>query len=86
MFANTSANILQLQLSPLQQDTDSSANNKDVSNLIIIGTPNASSPIAQSSNICEPAVEDLKPGAADTKVGMNPNIKYLPLQLTRILL
>jgi uncharacterized alpha/beta hydrolase family protein len=51
-------------------------NNKAISNLIMIGTPNAGSPIAQSSNICEPAVEDLKPGAADTKVGMNPNTKY----------
>jgi hypothetical protein len=50
-----------------------------VANLIMIGTPNAGSPIAQSSNICEPAVEDLKPGsleAADTKVGMNANTKY----------
>jgi uncharacterized alpha/beta hydrolase family protein len=51
-------------------------NNKAVANLIMIGTPNAGSPIAQSSNICKPAVEDLKPGAADTKVGMNPNVKY----------
>lgn len=51
-------------------------NNKSISNLIMIGTPNAGSPIAQSSNICEPAVEDLKPGAADTKVGMNSNTKY----------
>jgi uncharacterized alpha/beta hydrolase family protein len=51
-------------------------NNKAVANLIMIGTPNAGSPIAQSSNICKPSVEDLKPGAVDTKVGMNPNIKY----------
>jgi triacylglycerol esterase/lipase EstA (alpha/beta hydrolase family) len=51
-------------------------NNKAVANLIMIGTPNAGSPIAQSSNICEPAVEDLKPEAADTKVRMNPNTKY----------
>jgi uncharacterized alpha/beta hydrolase family protein len=51
-------------------------NNKAVANLIMIGTPNAGSPIAQSSNICEPAVEDLKPGAADTRVGMNSNTKY----------
>jgi len=50
--------------------------NKYVANLIMIGTPNAGSPIAQSSNICKPAVDDLKPGAADTKVGMNPNTKY----------
>ena len=52
------------------------SNNKAVANLIMIGTPNAGSPIAQSSNICKPAVEDLKPGAPDTKVGMNPNTKY----------
>jgi pimeloyl-ACP methyl ester carboxylesterase len=51
-------------------------NNKAVANLIMIGTPNAGSPIAQTSNICEPAMEDLKPGAADTKVGMNPTVKY----------
>jgi uncharacterized alpha/beta hydrolase family protein len=51
-------------------------NNKAVANLIMIGTPNAGSPIAQSSNICKPAVDDLKPGAADTKVGLNPNVKY----------
>ena len=50
--------------------------NKAVANLIMIGTPNRGSPIAQSSNICKPAVEDLKPGAADTKVRMNPNTKY----------
>jgi triacylglycerol lipase len=58
----------------LANDTYSA--NKAVANLIMIGTPNAGSPIAQSSNICEPAVEDLKPGAADTKAGMNPNTKY----------
>ncbi|HEY7079316.1 MAG TPA: hypothetical protein VH500_06420 [Nitrososphaeraceae archaeon] len=50
--------------------------NKAVVNLIMIGTPNAGSPIAQSSNICKPAVEDLKPGAVDTKVNLNPNTKY----------
>jgi uncharacterized alpha/beta hydrolase family protein len=50
--------------------------NKAIANLIMIGTPNAGSPVAQFSNICEPAVEDLKPGAADTKVRMNPNTKY----------
>ena len=50
--------------------------NKAVANLIMIGTPNAGSPIAQSSNICKPAVDDLRPGAPDTKVGMNPNTKY----------
>lgn len=48
----------------------------DVANLIMIGTPNAGSPSAQSSNICAPAGYDLNPGAADTLVKMNPNTKY----------
>ncbi|MGC2669019.1 MAG: alpha/beta fold hydrolase [Candidatus Nitrosopolaris sp.] len=48
----------------------------DVANLIMIGTPNAGSPLAQSSNICAPAIYDLKPGAPDTLVKMNPNTKY----------
>jgi uncharacterized alpha/beta hydrolase family protein len=49
---------------------------KDVANLIMIGTPNAGSPIAENNNICTPAIYDLKPGAADTKVKLNPNTKY----------
>jgi hypothetical protein len=52
------------------------SSNKVVANLIMIGTPNAGSPIAQSTNICKPAVADLKPGAEATKVGMNTNTKY----------
>ena len=51
-------------------------NTKDVSNLIMIGTPNAGSPLAQSSEICTPAVYDLRPGSAATEVKMNPNTKY----------
>ncbi|HZE78064.1 MAG TPA: alpha/beta fold hydrolase [Nitrososphaeraceae archaeon] len=47
-----------------------------VANLIMVGVPNAGSPLAQSSNICKPAVDDFKPGAADTKVGANANTKY----------
>jgi pimeloyl-ACP methyl ester carboxylesterase len=46
---------------------------KDVSNLIMIGTPNAGSPLAENNGICAPAVYDLKPGAPDTG---NPNTKY----------
>jgi pimeloyl-ACP methyl ester carboxylesterase len=49
---------------------------KDVANLIMIGTPNSGSPLAENNNICAPAVYDLKPGAADTKVKSNPNTKY----------
>jgi uncharacterized alpha/beta hydrolase family protein len=51
-------------------------NTKDVTNLIMIGTPNAGSPLAQNSEICTPAVYDLRPGAAATEVKMNPNTKY----------
>jgi uncharacterized alpha/beta hydrolase family protein len=51
-------------------------NTKDVANLVMIGTPNAGSPIAQSSEVCTPAVYDLRPGAAATEVKMNPNTKY----------
>ena len=51
-------------------------NTKDVSNLVMIGTPNEGSPLAQTSEICTPAVYDLRPGAAATEVKMNPNTKY----------
>jgi len=51
-------------------------NTKDVPNLIMIGTPNAGSPLAQSSEICTPAVYDLRPNSAATEVKMNPNTKY----------
>jgi uncharacterized alpha/beta hydrolase family protein len=47
-----------------------------VANLIMIGTPNSGSPIAQNNNLCAPAIYDLKPGAPDTKVKMNPNTRY----------
>jgi pimeloyl-ACP methyl ester carboxylesterase len=51
-------------------------NTKDVANLIMIGTPNAGSPLAELNEIGSPAVYDLRPGAAATKVKMNPNTKY----------
>src|ERR671910_1502574 len=51
-------------------------NTNDVANLIMIGTPNAGSPLAESSEVCTPAVYDLRPGAAATEVKMNPNTKY----------
>jgi pimeloyl-ACP methyl ester carboxylesterase len=51
-------------------------NTKDVVNLVMIGTPNAGSPLAESSEICTPAVYDLRPGAAATEVKRNPNTKY----------
>jgi pimeloyl-ACP methyl ester carboxylesterase len=52
------------------------SNVKDVANLIMIGTPNNGSPAAEFSSICEPAIDDLKPGANSTKAKMNPNTKY----------
>ena len=51
-------------------------NTNDVANLIMIGTPNAGSPLAELSNMGAPAVYDLRPGAAATEVKMNPNTKY----------
>lgn len=49
---------------------------QDVVNLIMIGTPNAGSPLAENNHMCAPAIYDLKPGAADTKVKMNSNTNY----------
>jgi uncharacterized alpha/beta hydrolase family protein len=49
---------------------------KDVANLIMIGTPNAGSPVAEINDICAPAVYDLRPGANATKAAINPNTKY----------
>jgi uncharacterized alpha/beta hydrolase family protein len=51
-------------------------NTQDVANLIMIGTPNAGSPLAESIDMGAPAVYDLRPGAAATQVKMNPNTKY----------
>jgi pimeloyl-ACP methyl ester carboxylesterase len=49
---------------------------KDVANLIMIGTPNAGSPAAETNDACAPAIFDLRPGANATRAEMNPNIKY----------
>ena len=49
---------------------------KDVANLIMIGTPNAGSPAAETNDVCAPAVFDLRPGANATKAAMNPNTRY----------
>ena len=48
----------------------------DVANLIMIGTPNAGSPVAETNDACAPAIFDLRPGANATRAEMNPNIKY----------
>ena len=49
---------------------------KDVANLIMIGTPNAGSPAAETNDACAPAIFDLRPGANATKAEMNSNTKY----------
>jgi uncharacterized alpha/beta hydrolase family protein len=49
---------------------------KDVENLIMIGTPNAGSPVAEINDACAPAVFDLRPGANATKAAINLNTKY----------
>jgi len=49
---------------------------KDVANLIMIGTPNAGSPVAETNDVCAPAVYDLRLGANATKAVVNPNTKY----------
>ena len=49
---------------------------KNVSNLVMLGTPNAGSPLADYTTICMPATLDLRPGSDATKVQMNPNVKY----------
>jgi uncharacterized alpha/beta hydrolase family protein len=49
---------------------------KDIANLIMIGTPNAGSLVAETNNACSPAVFDLRPGANATKAVINPNSKY----------
>ena len=50
--------------------------NSNVANLIMIGTPNAGSPLANTNDICSPAVQDLRPEAEDTKAIRNPNTNY----------
>jgi uncharacterized alpha/beta hydrolase family protein len=49
---------------------------KDIANLIMIGTPNAGSIVAETNNVCSPAVFDLRPGSNATKAVINPNTKY----------
>jgi pimeloyl-ACP methyl ester carboxylesterase len=51
----------------------------DVANLIMIGTPNAGSPLAFSNDLCSPAVFDIRPGASDLKAGENTNSKYFTI-------
>jgi hypothetical protein len=52
------------------------SNSQDVANLIMIGTPNAGSPVATTTNNCWPAIEDIRPGAPATMVGGNTHTQY----------
>jgi pimeloyl-ACP methyl ester carboxylesterase len=49
---------------------------QSVANLIMIGTPNNGTPMAERTSVCAPAVWDVLPEAEATKAGMNPNTKY----------
>ena len=49
---------------------------QSVANLIMIGTPNNGTPMAERTSICAPGVCDVLPEADATKVGMNPNTRY----------
>jgi len=50
--------------------------NDDVANLIMIGTPNAGTQMAYTTDECSPAIEDLKPTALATKAKENAHTKY----------
>ena len=50
--------------------------NTNIANLIMIGTPNAGSPLAKLNDLCSPAILDLRPGSWATKVRMNNNTRY----------
>lgn len=49
---------------------------KDVENLVMIGTPNQGTPLAEFTDACPPAIMDVFPGANATKAKMNPNTNY----------
>jgi pimeloyl-ACP methyl ester carboxylesterase len=49
---------------------------KSVANLVMIGTPNSGTPMAERTSVCAPAVWDVLPEANATKAGMNPNTRY----------
>ena len=55
---------------------ESNLSKDDIANLIMIGTPNAGSPLGNVNNICRPAIYDLRPGSPATNVDLNNNTKY----------
>jgi pimeloyl-ACP methyl ester carboxylesterase len=52
------------------------SNSQDVANLIMIGTPNAGSPVAETTNLCWPAIEDIRPEAPATMAARNQHTNY----------
>ena len=48
----------------------------NVANLIMIGTPNAGTPLGYLDNFCAPAIWDLRPGASVQEAPRNPHTKY----------
>ena len=55
---------------------DRNPSSDDVANLIMIGTLNAGSPFALSTNRCWPAIEDLRRGSPATEAEENIHTKY----------
>jgi pimeloyl-ACP methyl ester carboxylesterase len=56
-----------------------STGTEDVANLIMIGTPNAGSPLAFLNDFCSPAIWDLRPGASVHEAPRNVHTKYYTL-------
>jgi pimeloyl-ACP methyl ester carboxylesterase len=50
--------------------------NDNVANLIMIGTPNAGTQMAFTTNDCSPGIDDLKPNAPATNAKQNTHTKY----------
>ena len=50
--------------------------NDNVANLIMIGTPNAGTQMAFTTNGCSPGIDDFKPNAPATKAKQNTHTKY----------
>ena len=50
--------------------------NKNVANLIMIGTPNGGAPLAYWDTICTPAADDLEFGSQASQASQNLNTKY----------
>jgi pimeloyl-ACP methyl ester carboxylesterase len=50
--------------------------NDDVANLIMVGTPNAGSPLAKYTNDCWPAIKDIRPDSPATQSRQNIHTQY----------